>query len=222
MLRKIGLLSVVAVAVLLAAGASAATAQEQLAASCDPPPDATTGGWAFLGQSFTSGVTGTLTRAEIEIDKSGADNDYVVQVRSVDGAGSPTDTVLASATVPDASVPTGDSVLSASFISPASVVAGQAYAVVITGPSNLSVGYRVADACAGTTAWFSDTGTASDWDSLSGVYDLVFKVFVTPPPPGPTGQRAAALKKCKKKAHKNHWSKKRLKKCKRKARRLPV
>ena len=37
-----------------------------------------------------------------------------------------------------------------------------------------------------------------------------------------TGQRAAALKKCKKKAKKKHWSKKRLKKCKKKARLLPV
>jgi hypothetical protein len=37
-----------------------------------------------------------------------------------------------------------------------------------------------------------------------------------------TGQRAAALKKCKKKAKKNHWSKKKLKKCKKKAKLLPV
>jgi hypothetical protein len=37
-----------------------------------------------------------------------------------------------------------------------------------------------------------------------------------------TGERAKALKKCKKKAKKKHWSKKRGKKCKRKARKLPV
>ena len=43
-----------------------------------------------------------------------------------------------------------------------------------------------------------------------------------PAQPGPTGRRAAALKKCKKKAKKNHWTKKRLKKCKRKASKLPV
>ena len=40
--------------------------------------------------------------------------------------------------------------------------------------------------------------------------------------PAETGQRAAALKKCKKKAKQRHWSKKRLKKCKKKARKLPV
>jgi predicted outer membrane repeat protein len=44
----------------------------------------------------------------------------------------------------------------------------------------------------------------------------------SPPPASATGQRAAALKKCKQKARKRHWAKKRLRKCKRKARSLPV
>lgn len=47
-----------------------------------------------------------------------------------------------------------------------------------------------------------------------------------PQPPaavaGPTGQRDAALKKCKTKAKKRHWSKKQLKKCKKQANLLPV
>ena len=41
-------------------------------------------------------------------------------------------------------------------------------------------------------------------------------------PAGPTGQRAAALKKCKKQAKKKHWTKKKLRKCKKKAKKLPV
>jgi hypothetical protein len=50
----------------------------------------------------------------------------------------------------------------------------------------------------------------------------------TCPPPtlpaaaGLTGQRAAALNKCKSKSKKKHWSKRRLKKCKKKAKKLPV
>jgi hypothetical protein len=40
--------------------------------------------------------------------------------------------------------------------------------------------------------------------------------------PGPTGQRAAALASCKRRAHKHDWSHKRLRKCKRKANLLPV
>jgi hypothetical protein len=37
-----------------------------------------------------------------------------------------------------------------------------------------------------------------------------------------TGQRAAALQRCKKKAKKNHWTKKQRKKCRKKAKKLPV
>ncbi|HEY6638033.1 MAG TPA: PQQ-dependent sugar dehydrogenase [Solirubrobacterales bacterium] len=44
----------------------------------------------------------------------------------------------------------------------------------------------------------------------------------TVPVMSPTGRRAAALKKCKKKAKKKHLSKKKLKKCKKKAKKLPV
>jgi hypothetical protein len=41
------------------------------------------------------------------------------------------------------------------------------------------------------------------------------------PKPPATGQRAAALKKCKKRFQKNH-DKKKFKRCKKKAKRLPV
>lgn len=39
---------------------------------------------------------------------------------------------------------------------------------------------------------------------------------------GPTGQQAAALKRCGKRAKTHHWSRERLKKCKKNARALPV
>jgi subtilisin-like proprotein convertase family protein len=66
----------------------------------------------------------------------------------------------------------------------------------------------------GTWSLYVVDDDTSDSGSISGGWSL----DLTPV----TGQRAAALKKCKKKAHKKHWSKKRLKKCKRKARLLPV
>ena len=47
-------------------------------------------------------------------------------------------------------------------------------------------------------------------------------VSIASTPPRPTGQRAAALASCKKRAHKHHWSHKRLKKCKKKANLLPL
>jgi predicted outer membrane repeat protein len=71
-------------------------------------------------------------------------------------------------------------------------------------------------------------GDASD----IGAVELQASDFPAPPGGGSTqapeasvtvtGQRAAALKKCKQRAKKKHWAKKRLKKCKKKARGLPA
>ena len=49
-----------------------------------------------------------------------------------------------------------------------------------------------------------------------------FQLTIADVPTNPTGQRAAALKKCKKRANKHHWSNKRLRKCKKQANLLPV
>jgi hypothetical protein len=80
----------------------------------------------------------------------------------------------------------------------------------------------------------SGTPACADWGvratCLSGAStpDELFKLTgtatPTPTPNGSsaTGQRAAALKKCKKRAHKQHWPHNRLKRCKKKARLLPV
>jgi hypothetical protein len=63
-------------------------------------------------------------------------------------------------------------------------------------------------------------GTATTY--ISGFRLTLADVPAVPAQAGPTGQRAAALKSCKKRAHKHHWSHKRLKKCKRKANLLPL
>ena len=59
-------------------------------------------------------------------------------------------------------------------------------------------------------------------DASGGGFRLNLEATLTPPPAGATGQRAAALKKCKRKAKKKHWTKKKLRKCKKKAKKLPV
>jgi len=223
MIRRIGLILVLA-GLAVAANASPAAAQEMTAASCSPSIGIiNTGGNERLGEVFSPSLSGAFTKAEIEVHQAGTAGDYVVQLMGVDpGTDAPNNTVLASTTVPD-SMPDQTYLLSATFSPPASVAAGQGYALVITRPGsdNLTTGIRVD--CPGRL-YISNAGT-TDWIEQPNV-DFVFTAFVTPPPPptppGTTGQRAAALKSCRKKAKQRHWSMKRLKKCKKKARVRPV
>jgi hypothetical protein len=55
-------------------------------------------------------------------------------------------------------------------------------------------------------------------DSASGFAMNLAATFV----PTLTGRRAAALKRCKKRARKHHWSQTKLRKCKTKAKKLPI
>lgn len=86
-------------------------------------------------------------------------------------------------------------------------------------------------------AWIRNAQLDPDWlrvgtDIVGGATPPTFNAAfslsagaatATPtPPPSNTGQRAAALAKCKKRARKHHWSHKRLRKCKKKARLLPI
>jgi hypothetical protein len=61
------------------------------------------------------------------------------------------------------------------------------------------------------------TGTTKDYTTSDCNHNVVLLSATIEPAPGPTGQRAAALKKCKKK-----HGKKTRKKCRKKAKRLPV
>jgi hypothetical protein len=109
------------------------------------------------------------------------------------------------------------------FATPAPVVAGTQYAIVAFSPSPFGpndYAWSVGGA-ANPYAGGGGFGTATippgpPWTALPA-QDFAFKTYVLAPPPGPTGDRSAALKKCKKK----HSTKKR-KKCRKKAKRLPL
>jgi len=181
---SVGFVAAAATALMLA-GAPSASAQEQLAASCEPPPESTLGnssGVVRIAQTFTAQLSGQLTRAEIAIRKlAGTSGDWIVAIRTVDGSGAPTETVLASVTISDATVPTGDSILAAVFPAPANVIAGETYAISITreGTDSFFLGHR--DDCPGSV-WSSVSGAA--WQEAPGL-DLVFRVFVVPTVPIP-------------------------------------
>ena len=237
--------------------------------------------------------------------------DWVVDILDTT-AGVPVNGPLATDTVPDTTTPGAGGFITATFATPASVIAGHVYALEFSRPASTmtGVGGRTLDACPGQlfaaaaapgmfsalgetgndmvfsitvnavehllTVHKAGTGTGTvtgtgigcgidctqSYNSGSSVIltatpspgssfggwagcdtpfgskctmsvgadKSVTATFTANPaeiPPGvtpqlATGERAAALKKCKKKAKKKDWTKKRLRKCKKKANRLPV
>ena len=192
-------------------------------------------------QTFTAGLTGELDQIDLALSGMSVTTPLTAQIR--DGsATAPGVTVLASASVPTSAVASVESFVPITFASPASVSAGTQYSIValnespfvsgwfwytgkpVTNPPSAYEGGRLYTSSnpLGTGPWFEGNPFA----------DFEFKTYVAPPPPppppvvqpattAPTGQRAAALKKCKKKFPGKAKAKKR-KKCKKKANLLPV
>jgi hypothetical protein len=159
-----------------------ASAQGTLDANCPGPetiafPSGDDARWA---QTFTALTSGSLVRAETEIGKSGPAGDFAMQILATDAAGDPINTVLASTTIPDASVPTGNSRISGVFASPATVVAGEQYAFVITRPGEeFTVRDRGDNPCPG--AEYLSVSQTAPFGGADTCCDLIFAVFVEPP-----------------------------------------
>ena len=164
-------------ALLLAAGP--APAQDLLDANCPGPPNTSVDpdpGDRDV-QTFTAQRTGSLVRGETEISKLGGAADWVMQIVTTDGSGIPTNNVLASTTIPNASVPDGDSTIVGSFTSPASVVAGQQFGLLITRPGeSYTLRDRSDNPCPGQE-FFSASGGPF---MAEPIFDFVFAVFVKP------------------------------------------
>jgi hypothetical protein len=194
-------------------------------ASCDPAGGGsiTTVGNNRVAEVFTALHTGPLASIDFTAykDAAGTPADFVVSINTLDLTGVPTDTVLASQTVANPAGGAGTYPLTASFATPATVTAGDSYAVVFSRPGSNFLGLDGGpDTCPGQTYI-----AQPDPFSAQAGFDVRFFSFVGfpdppapgPPAAGPTGQRAAALKKCAKLK-----SKKKKKKCKKRARLLPV
>jgi Ca2+-binding RTX toxin-like protein len=181
---------------LLSVGATPAPAQGVLDANCPGPPNFVFNMFAGdqrVAQTFTAQRTGSLVRAEIEAIKPGGQGgDWVMQIVAADG-GTPTNSVLASATIADATVPANASRLAAVFAAPASVGAGQQYALLLTRPgaAEFALHDRDDNPCSGQE--FFSLSQSGSWTPNSPIYDAVFAVFVEPPLSGP----GAATSTCK-------------------------
>jgi hypothetical protein len=190
-------------------------------------------------QTFTAGLTGQLDQVDLALSGMSVTTPLTVQIR--DGsATAPGDTVLASASVPISAVASSESFVPITFSSPASVTAGTQYSIVALNESPAISGWfwysgktpdlSTESAYEGGTLYSSPNGTGP-WSAGNTLADFEFKTYVAPPPPPgtgdgsgggavapiATGERAAALKKCKKKR-----SQKAKRKCRKKAAKKPV
>ena len=161
------------------------------------PPETTS---QFEGQSFTAGLTGTLTEVDVAIicySVSGADctaGPVTLEVRS----GDPTGASLGSSSLPVSAFPKLNNAnivdfVAFTFSSPPAVVAGSVYVFLLTTSNapdsdpHLDVGGVLSNSYLTGTDWQSfDNGVS--WSSNSGT-DLAFRTYVTLPlaTTGPVG-----------------------------------
>ena len=102
--------------------------------SCPGPSESGGTGAARHAQTFTASTSGQLVSARLELVNSDAGNDYTLDIRTLDNAGKPSGTILASKRVensPAASL-AAPVTLIAEFSPPALVQAGMGYALAVT------------------------------------------------------------------------------------------
>jgi hypothetical protein len=179
-LTRLGLLGGVVLA-MLGFGHSPAQAA-LLDANCPGPPDDGTNldADSRLAQTFTALHTGTVVRAEVAVNKDSSGPPFTMQVLNTDSSGIPVNGVLGSATIPDSSVPDGNTTLAGTFSTPASVVAGHLYALVITRPADWFLTDRHGDPCPGQEIFSPDQTSPFGPAMGPSQYDFVYSVFVNP------------------------------------------
>lgn len=146
-----------------------------------------------VGQSFTAGQSGSLTRIDVgSVIRNVAIGSLTVQVFDAAG-GFPTGAAIASTSIAEVDVPSGSvGSITAEFTSPATVISGRQYVFTLV-PQTGSLQIVVVDPgsyLAGTTI---DNGPSS-WALVGGANpDMVFTTYVDGAPTGPAPTFQIAL-----------------------------
>jgi hypothetical protein len=183
--RRGALLVAAATAALLLVGVSGASAQGTLDQSVTAGSGGGVGVWGTerLGQTFTAGITGTLSQVDLDLLTSLDPAPLSVDIESVDANGHPSGTVLAATTVTSSLVPGPTTWVSLPLSDGPIVVAGTRYAIVLADP---------ADPVGGSKIWadeFANPNPYSGGDvQLSGdsgstwldqpAFSLLFRTYV--------------------------------------------
>jgi hypothetical protein len=227
-MRRIGLVSGLAAALMLGVSASASAGtldQHQDNADSSPALFGNTDGPQSEAQTFSPGISGHLDQVDLMFEKLGnPPSPITVEIRSTTaGAPGPLSAVLATASVPTAGL--GSSLAFVSIpISPAvPVTVGTQYAIVAYNDGAIGDAAAVGEQVTGNP-YAAGTGFANftsfppdnEWIDTGVGSDLAFKTYVVPTPPATPapGHR----KKCKRKKHKRSAASAKKKKCKKKKR----
>jgi len=136
-----------------------------------------------LGQSFTSGLTGPLSRVSLGLTKSGTVTQLTAAIYLADGSGNATGSALASSTISAAGVATssGGALTNFDFTSPASVTAGTRYVFAVTTPDSYSYMTGGGDYlwfCLNGNGYSGGSGIVNPLSSPSSFGDLMFQTYV--------------------------------------------
>ncbi|MBV9927595.1 MAG: carboxypeptidase regulatory-like domain-containing protein [Acidobacteria bacterium] len=137
-------------------------------------------GTAWVGQTFRAGVTGNLTRLDTLLGlASGTSGTITVEIRNLNGT-APGNTVLATSTFgPVTNVGTAGA-YTATFATPAAVVAGTSYAVVLrTSVGNTVFAIRGSGNGYANGALFTTANSGGAWTATTN--DLYFTTYVRTP-----------------------------------------
>lgn len=144
-----------------------------------------TGTQRVLAQTFTASISGALI--QVRVDASCSTGELVVQIQAVDGSGRPNGNVLASNPV----VTAGTGLPTFTFASPAQVVAGVRYAIVLDATDRINSYCEAGDGPESETAYaggklYESTTTSGGWvpscDFFCIADDLAFQTIVDPQP----------------------------------------
>jgi hypothetical protein len=129
--------------------------------------------WA---QTFTAGRTGAIDQVDLGTFTGGVPVPTTVEIRSVDASGTPTQTVLGTAT---SEVPPEETFTPFAFSPPVPVTAGTQYAIVTSAPEGPDLFWEIAsgDAYAGGQQYARMF--LPDETFVPGSGDFAFKTYVT-------------------------------------------
>lgn len=142
--------------------------------------DSLTQSLPYVGQTFTAGLAGPLSKVDVSVGRAAATTDLTVEIRATSG-GLPTGPALSSVTMPYGDIGASRSWITFTFVSPITVTSGVEYAIVLTSPVGAGTGYNftaTSDSAYPDGRWVQSSNGTS-WNTNN--QDIWFRTYVDVP-----------------------------------------